>query len=274
MRLICPNCDAKYDVADSAFADGGRDVQCSSCAHTWFQSPKPIVLSREVSRVLSTPMPSVVKTKSRDIGGYDSPQGGAMAEGPMHQPTTDAPRHRPVDPQVANILREEAGIVQKVADYSSDTNRVSRGVSPVEVAQTRRRIAQMTEQEGGTAAGTSPTVAAAAAAAAQADPREIPEIAEINAALRARAEAKDEAGLTELEKLEARNRRGFRRGFVVVLLLIAAAVGPYIYAEQIVEMLPQTRDSMAMYVAVMDELRRSLNAALMAVQAGISSLTS
>jgi hypothetical protein len=39
-------------------------------------------------------------------------------------------------------------------------------------------------------------------------------------------------------------------------------------------MLPQTRDSMAMYVAVMDELRRSLNAALMAVQAGISSLTS
>ncbi|MBK6466238.1 MAG: zinc-ribbon domain-containing protein [Rhodobacter sp.] len=33
MRLVCPNCDAKYEVPDDAVPEGGRDVQCSSCGH-------------------------------------------------------------------------------------------------------------------------------------------------------------------------------------------------------------------------------------------------
>lgn len=39
MRLICPNCDAQYEVDDSAIPEGGRDVQCSNCGHGWFQLP-------------------------------------------------------------------------------------------------------------------------------------------------------------------------------------------------------------------------------------------
>lgn len=37
MRLICPNCDAEYQVDDAAIPDTGRDVQCSNCGHAWFQ---------------------------------------------------------------------------------------------------------------------------------------------------------------------------------------------------------------------------------------------
>ncbi|WP_375573151.1 zinc-ribbon domain-containing protein [Seohaeicola saemankumensis] len=37
MRLICPNCGAQYEVPQSVIPDTGRDVQCSSCGHTWFQ---------------------------------------------------------------------------------------------------------------------------------------------------------------------------------------------------------------------------------------------
>ncbi|MGJ5621471.1 zinc-ribbon domain-containing protein, partial [Sulfitobacter sp. MF3-043] len=33
MRLICPNCDAQYEVMPT----DGRDVQCSNCGQTWFQ---------------------------------------------------------------------------------------------------------------------------------------------------------------------------------------------------------------------------------------------
>ncbi|WP_291837359.1 zinc-ribbon domain-containing protein [Limimaricola sp.] len=36
MRLICPNCGAQYEVADDVIPASGRDVQCSSCGHTWF----------------------------------------------------------------------------------------------------------------------------------------------------------------------------------------------------------------------------------------------
>lgn len=38
MRLICPNCDAEYEVDDAAIPQEGRDVQCSACGHAWFQT--------------------------------------------------------------------------------------------------------------------------------------------------------------------------------------------------------------------------------------------
>jgi len=38
MRITCPNCHAQYDVDPAMIPEAGRDVQCSSCAHTWFQT--------------------------------------------------------------------------------------------------------------------------------------------------------------------------------------------------------------------------------------------
>lgn len=37
MRLVCPSCEAKYEVPDDAIPDTGRDVQCANCNHSWFQ---------------------------------------------------------------------------------------------------------------------------------------------------------------------------------------------------------------------------------------------
>jgi len=39
MRLVCPNCSAQYEIDGSMIPDGGRDVQCSNCGHTWFELP-------------------------------------------------------------------------------------------------------------------------------------------------------------------------------------------------------------------------------------------
>ena len=36
MRLLCPKCDAEYEVSDDIIPSEGRDVQCSSCDETWF----------------------------------------------------------------------------------------------------------------------------------------------------------------------------------------------------------------------------------------------
>ena len=47
MRLICPNCDAEYQVDDAAIPETGRDVQCSNCGHAWFQVHANAELSRE-----------------------------------------------------------------------------------------------------------------------------------------------------------------------------------------------------------------------------------
>lgn len=42
MRLVCPNCGAQYEVDDRVIPDSGRDVQCSSCGHGWYQMPAGI----------------------------------------------------------------------------------------------------------------------------------------------------------------------------------------------------------------------------------------
>jgi predicted Zn finger-like uncharacterized protein len=55
MRLICPNCDAQYEVADGAIADAGRDVQCSNCGHAWFQLPPDLEAEEEL---VGKPAPS------------------------------------------------------------------------------------------------------------------------------------------------------------------------------------------------------------------------
>ena len=261
MRLICPNCNAQYNVADDAIPQGGRDVQCSSCEKTWFQTRKSRILSREVSRIVSTPAPPAAKSTSRDASAHDTPQGAnSTKDGPEHEPVTDKPRHRQIDPSVANILRKEAARSHGVTDYSAGGTSKRRETSPEVVAETRKRIAQFTEVEGSAPASASQGGTSMSGSGAKPDPRSVPEINEINAALRGRAEAKDGSGLTELDKHNAARRQGFRRGFLIVLILMGAIVLPYVYAEQIVAQMPELSGYMATYVAVIEQLRVSLNA--------------
>ena len=44
MQIICPNCEAKYQVNDKAIPEDGRDVQCTNCGEIWFQEHRHILL--------------------------------------------------------------------------------------------------------------------------------------------------------------------------------------------------------------------------------------
>jgi predicted Zn finger-like uncharacterized protein len=45
MLLICPECSAKYNVADGAIPPAGRGVRCAACHHAWTQLPDAPVAS-------------------------------------------------------------------------------------------------------------------------------------------------------------------------------------------------------------------------------------
>lgn len=49
MRLICPSCEANYEVDDRVIPDDGRDVQCSNCGHTWFQKSARMLAEEEAA---------------------------------------------------------------------------------------------------------------------------------------------------------------------------------------------------------------------------------
>lgn len=62
MRLVCPNCDAKYEVPDDAVPEGGRDVQCSSCGHAWFQMrPEAEIAAEEEAALFGDDLPPPVE---------------------------------------------------------------------------------------------------------------------------------------------------------------------------------------------------------------------
>jgi len=243
MRLICPNCNARYDVADDVIPKGGRDVQCSSCTKTWFQMDVQAAPEDDQSKPLLTPTPPS-QPKSVDAGA------------PMDARDTEAKPRRPLDSAVANILREEAardGNAPGGAGKTPPATQAARPTESVSADETRKRIASMTQTAGGAVAAGG--AAAAATADADTNLRSVPDIHEINAALRARAEAADTSGLNPAEKEEAEQRSGFRRGFFIVLLLIAILITPYFFADQITENLPQTRPFMAQYVLTVDQAR-------------------
>lgn len=127
MRLICPNCGAQYEVPVDAIPAGGRDVQCSSCGHTWFQlHPEDTLRVDDPAAHLPDDLSTDDIWEEMDEGTSLPPAEPVDAPAPDPDPTPapaapeDAPREsvtpvprRPVrarglDPSVAEVLRQEA----------------------------------------------------------------------------------------------------------------------------------------------------------------------
>ncbi len=134
MRLVCPNCDAQYEVDDAAIPEAGRDVQCSNCGHAWFQRHPEVVADEEFEDeiflsddevpppapvVAAPPTPAVVPEPEPEP---EEPAPVAAAEpmvevvqdeddGPEPPPAAmqDAPARKPaLDESLMAVLREEA----------------------------------------------------------------------------------------------------------------------------------------------------------------------
>lgn len=217
MRLICPSCGAQYDVPDDAIPPAGREVQCSSCNHAWFEIDSPPGPQQ------AAPVPPEVTPPAIPVS-----------------PAAEAELRRPVDDQVKAILREEAARDSALA-----------AKPPAE--------AQIPAQLPATTQAANPKVAKSAVppapvAATDNRPQDMPSMEEINASLRARSQTAGRA-LTTTEQHEAAERRGFRSGFLLMLLLLAILALPYLYADQIGTALPQAQDWLARYVILVDQLR-------------------
>jgi predicted Zn finger-like uncharacterized protein len=44
MLIVCPSCNSRYVVPDSAIGVDGRSVRCANCRHSWFQHGTPLDL--------------------------------------------------------------------------------------------------------------------------------------------------------------------------------------------------------------------------------------
>lgn len=279
MRLSCPNCDAQYEVPDEVVPTAGRDVQCSSCGKTWFQfhpDHPPAEVPQEVAAELSPTEPA----PDDEVSPAPPPEPAKTAE----------PQRRQLDPEVADILRQEAEVefearrrrqaqtLESQPDLGLEEGEKPKAPPPAppqeEQARTTDASARVAQMRGEPAV--TPEEAVAAAAAISSRRELLPDIDEINSTLRSgntTPHAVDAETRAELGAGGAPKRKsGFRRGFMLVLFIFVLMALVYIFADQIGEAIPAIKINLAIYVEWVDGLRMSLDSRLKSMVGTLDSI--
>lgn len=229
MRLVCPNCDAEYEVDASVIPDTGRDVQCSNCGHTWFQMSPAVEAAVEAEEAL-----------------YEAPPAPAAAA-PIAPPAPE-PVLRSIDESVLAVLREEAE--REVEARKSETppaieTQTEMGLVPAAVPS--RALRREASEPG----------------AEKPQPRRelLPEIEELNSTLRSSSEKRAGEALSMAQSLpaEASRRSGFRSGFTLMILIAIAMAVVYMMAPKLALQFPAAAGVLNAYVAWVDQLRVGLD---------------
>lgn len=229
MRLTCPNCSARYEVDDSLVPPEGRDVQCSNCATTWFQ-----------------------------------PGNRARMEEPAGAPAGAAPR-RDLDPALRDILREEREREEQLRRAAAPVEEQEEMAldSPPPPVTRATDTDVLDEEEDEDTIAIREMVAADAGRQDRRGAREMfPDIEEINSTLRATTDrSSGDRGTSDIDSMDVRprRRRGFRAGFMLMLLIAAVAVCAYAFQPEIVAALPQAEPFLTPYVEQVDQLRLQLD---------------
>lgn len=228
MRLICPNCDAQYEVDDAVIPEGGRDVQCSSCGHTWFQTAHQADASDEgTAPVVAETIPP------------------------------EALRRRSLDDTVLSVLREEAERETKAreAEGSSLETQTDLGLSaPPAEPLSVLPVASEPQAAGESADEKMPH--AEAALVAKASRRELlPDIEEINSTLRPTSERRNEPAAHGARQTLRQRRSGFRRGFLTSISGMSLLLLVYVFAGGISRAVPASEPLLARYTAAVDGMR-------------------
>lgn len=279
MRLVCPNCDAEYEVDASVIPDSGRDVQCSNCGHAWFQLPPAVEAELEAEEALFTPPPEPPPAPPAApqpaaaaviADEADLPEPGPEAPPPAAEPPAPAQPPRNIDESVLAVLREEAEreVAQRRAEAPPQTLETQPDLgleagAPAGSA-TARRIARMK--------GIEPPPAAAEKPQARRDL--LPEIEEINSTLRAASEKRSGEAAAVADSLPGQRRRtGFRNGFSLTLIVAVLGVALYAMAPRLAQQVPAAAPALKGYVAAVDSARIWLDGTMQHLIGAIRGMT-
>lgn len=261
MRLVCPNCEAKYEVPDDAIPETGRDVQCANCGHAWFQMrQKPFAAPEAEHGKDAGPVAEPITGAAASAESPSTPQAETVAV-PDVVPAvdaaavsagvgTDAPTASAgyaVDDSVLAILREEAEreTQARKADSLPLESQPDLGIDAA-LSPTQRRAAMLRADE---------TIGAKPSARRDL----LPDVEEINSTLRPSEQPPEEGMATDMPAAIAAKRGGFRSGFLAVMSLAILGTAIYISAPQIGGLVPELTEPLDAYVSFIDGLRMQLD---------------
>lgn len=255
MRLTCPNCGARYEVADSMIPPEGRDVQCSNCSTTWYQPGRRTDKAPEVAPdAVQTPPPAAPAPIDPPVPDPD-PAPDADDDAEQGTPTPPMPERRELEPALRDILRQEAEREARLRRAEVDLAETQAEMPLVEDrdadAQTRRRADLDAAVD-----------AFAPDGAAQERPvaaRDLfPDIDQINSTLRDTGDRSGADGdASDIDTLDTAPRRriGVRLGFVLAMALSAGAAALYGNADLVSATLPALAPVLEAYVEAVNGAR-------------------
>lgn len=311
MRLICPNCDAEYEVDAALIPEGGRDVQCSNCGHAWFQAPPEELAARAEEQALYGDAPSAAPAAAPTEPPVVTPVEPPL-EPPVKAPTPPAPPPQPAvaaapppastpwaededdapEPEAAPAAPPSPGrsldesllaVLREEAERESAARKAEAG--PLE---TQTEMGLDGAAPGAAIPGPPGAIQKKIAKlrgepepSGKADPNRprrdlLPEIDEINSSLRAAGEPRevDQGAVADTLAGETPRGSGFRRGFLTVMIVAILAAALYIAAPILAAKVPAMAGAMAAYVHAIDALRTGLDALARGLTARLSGLTS
>ncbi len=265
MRLVCPNCDAEYEVDDGLIPPEGRDVQCSNCTTTWFQAASKAA-SKDVP-----PEEAEHEPQAEELD--DDPDLAAIAAATAAAAGL-TPRKPAVDQAAMDVIHEEVerettarkaelGGIETQPDLGLDDSDSEDRASAARDRMARRRGL---DPQAATIEDDDQALTAAPKREEAATKKELfPDIEEINSTLSPEAaEAEAEAARIAAEGgdvTQVQKRSGFRLGFGLMLLLAVGLLILYVYAPQISQRMPALSGALDSYVASIDSLRVWLDTA-------------
>lgn len=263
MRLKCPSCGAQYEVPEDVIPEDGRDVQCSNCGNTWFQtrdtSNSPEALEAEAKAPKDAVWHPEVDADLNDRPSVNQEAAPGTATPPA------PPKRRELDPSVAEILREEAErearARQSVAGGIEEQPELGLQEPEDEAAKRARQAQERMRKLRGEDPEAAATAAATAAVAERPKSRRdmLPDVEEINQSLRASNERREMRTVQADLEDDDEPKAGFGRGFLYTVLIFALGTVLYVYAPQVGDTVPQLKAPMDTYVALVDQLRAWLD---------------
>lgn len=314
MRLTCPNCGAIYEVPDNVIPEDGRDVQCSNCAHTWFQGPAtPADPAEEAPAPVEEPEEEFFEPQEQvtepEASEDDevSPEEmldrlAAEEEAESELPTepddefedeegapapTAIPMRRELDPMVREVLRQEAQFeadrrakddgeaLESQPELGLDQP-VRKRIIPADIPSLREKEAQEAS-EAETDSEETPETDVEQDTAHRSRRDLLPDVEDINSTLRTREAPKVRSVRTPgelMEDPEEVRQRGFRSGFFLTLIFALLLAMFYVKAGALSASMPATAPVLRTYVEAVDGARNWLDTKARGVAGWLDSFSS
>ena len=272
MRLICPNCEAQYEVPSEVIPEGGRDVQCSNCGDTWFQH-HPDHMPPDTAEDHGKDSAATDSSNDEDSHAVEEVETSRTEPEDDSPPSeeNDLPKRQELEPSVTDILREEATLEE--ATRSTETeNRIETqpdlGISQdteedhTRHQQIRERMERLQDPSENIDTDDETQQAADLQDLQSGSRRDLlPNIEEITSSLSSADGGVDltDTG-TEIEPGKTKPSSGaFLKGFLYAVLFTGLATAIYIFAPALESSIPALKGPLGHYTDMISTLRGTLN---------------